>query len=370
MEHTHQHSLNAASVAPVTGRSPYSSPLDLSPIETSAQTPDDLLAGKLERCSPFQAYIHNGWSGIRSNVFASLCRTGQPPARCRRFNDCCRRPLPEYSGDDEATATDWRIVAQRCHDRLCTPCAMARAMDLRLALHTHLAGRDHKFITLTLRTLPAEPLEKCIKRLYAGFKALRRMPVWAKNVKGGAAFLEITRGKQPPSPGGASCGRVETGEGPPALENGHWHAHLHIIADANYIEKFNLICAWKQATEDSFIVDIQAVTGNKATHYVTKYVTKALSGPVLAAPELLDEFVTAIKGTRLCITFGTWYGHAQLLPLEDENYDPEFLIARRYKPAHLHTVESILTFIPQTPAGLALSRLPFIRWMRAKARAT
>lgn len=294
----------------------------------------------------FQKYYHGGWAELRARTYEALSRCSEPESRQRAFAECCLRGRPEYKGDDESSATEWRIVTDRCHDRLCTVCAAARAWDIRLALYDQLKDKAHSFATLTLKTSPGEALKACIDRLYKAFRALRQSPLWVRCVVGGAAFMEVTRGK-----------------------NGdHWHTHLHLILDATFMPKKELSWAWHAASEGSYIVDIERCGGSAAANYVTKYVTKAANGHILRTPELLDEFILAIKGRRTCTTFGDWYGKATL---EDDTLDAERdATAGIWHGATVYTLAALETFLPPTPAGRALSDLPFFRWLRGQRSST
>lgn len=273
--------------------------LHLSPLETSGHDTPPSESGVLPEPTAFQKYTHGGWAEVRRKVFASLVRTGQTKARCDAYHQCCGSPILQYQGTAINEATAFRIVASRCHDRLCTTCAVARSWDLRLALYDQLKDKAHKFATLTLRTTPGEPLKDCLTRLKSSFKRLRHSALWERTVRGGAAFIEITRGKHAD----------------------HWHTHLHLILDADYMPQKELSYAWHTASGGSYIVDIQAAGGQSAAHYVTKYVTKALTGEMLNTPALLDEFVMAMKGERVCTTFGDWYGKQAL---EDDEAFEDF----------------------------------------------
>lgn len=294
----------------------------------------------------FQKYYHAGWMPLRRKLFAAMERTGQPECRTRAFAECCLRPRPEYKGAEESTAKEWRIVTDRCHDRLCEVCAAAKAWDIRLALYDQLGQASHKFITLTLRSTPDETLTSCLDRLEAGFKSLRRLKLWENAVRGGCGFIEVTRGK----------------------EHNRWHAHFHVIADATFISKAELSNAWRACTTDSYIVDIDVAGGKTSANYVTKYVTKAMPAGILASNNELDEFVVAMKGRRLCTTFGDWYGKATLKALDDE----DSLLpsdAGWHSASNPYQLENLLRFLPPTAAASALVSLPVMRWIRAQGRA-
>ncbi len=142
------------------------------------------------------------------------------------------------------------------------------------------------FITLTLSG-KNKGLHELIDKLYRSFKALRNHPTWSEKVEGGAAFLEIKYNDK----------------------SQRWHPHLHIIAKASYIDQGELSEAWRTITKDSFIVDIRRVRNPEITgRYVTKYASKPLNSSFSNTPALLDESILALKGRRLCMCFGTWFG--------------------------------------------------------------
>lgn len=151
------------------------------------------------------------------------------------------------------------------------------------------------FITLTLAGKD-EGLGEKIDRLYRGFRALRQHPTWADKVNGGVAFLEVKYSDKAK----------------------RWHPHLHIMADAGYIDQGELSSVWRGITKDSFIVDIRRVKDDKqAAVYVTKYASKPLNSSFFSSTALLDEAVIALKGRRLCFAFGEWFGEG--LDLDSES---------------------------------------------------
>lgn len=162
-----------------------------------------------------------------------------------------------------------------------------------------IGGKPVSFITFTLCG-KGESLTELVDRLYKHFRALRLHPTWEDKVRGGAAFLEIKYNDKAR----------------------RWHPHLHIIADADYIDQGTLSDVWRGITKDSFIVDIRRVRAAEQTaRYVTKYASKPLNSSFGNTPVLLDEAIVALKGRRLCLCFGTWYGtsltEAEEAPLED-----------------------------------------------------
>jgi hypothetical protein len=182
--------------------------------------------------------------------------------------------------------TELRMVCTRCKDRFCVACGVERSAAFAERVAQHLAGRVTRFVTLTLRASDT-PLADQIDRLYRSFAALRRRAQVKGAFTGGAAFLEC-----------------KIGEG-----SGLWHPHLHIITEGQYIDCRELSREWHKVTGDSSIVKIKAVPDNAArAAYVTKYVTKPADNSVFAVQVMLDEFICAIGGRRLAMTFGSWRG--------------------------------------------------------------
>lgn len=246
----------------------------LVPKETSVTEPQTTISS---------TFMHSGWADDRKRVAAALGRTGQPAARVTAFCQCGSHSWLERNNAD---ADRYRVRQNRCHDRLCRPCAKLRSLRIRDALMALVGTTPVKFITLTLTGLPKENLTAKVSRLYKGFRALRRHPIW-ENVYGGAAFLEVKWN----------------------TKSGRWHPHLHLICRARYIDKGLLSAAWMSITGDSFIVDIsQARTQNGVAAYVTDYASKTIDMSFIRSPERLDEAVVAMKGRRLCTCFGDWYG--------------------------------------------------------------
>ena len=247
----------------------------------------------LDETSPAARFRHSGWRVNRHRVWDSMTRLSLSPARRRSFGECGTYSWVEYNNQTPATV---RIRHNRCNDRLCVPCGNARCVKLFRSLTPMCEGKHLSFLTLTLCG-KGESLKDLQKRLYKSFRHLRSLPIWEK-VRGGAAFLEFKWNDKAQ----------------------RWHPHLHVLMDAPYIEQGKLAQSWHAITGDSFIVDIRRVEAEKGVqHYVTKYVTKPIHQSFMNTPKLLDEAVTAMKGVRMCFTFGDWRGKV----LFDEKYEPE-----------------------------------------------
>lgn len=145
--------------------------------------------------------------------------------------------------------------------------------------------KDIRFLTLTLKHAQI-PLCDQVHRIYRCFSNLRRQKIWKSHVVGGAAFLEIKKGK-----------------------DGAWHVHLHCLVEGIYFSHREISAAWLVATGDSYIVDVRSCdeTG-KVASYVAKYAAKPIDSITADDPNMLDEAITALRGRRLCFTFDSWRG--------------------------------------------------------------
>lgn len=243
-------------------------------------------------------FRHAGWAPIRRRVFAALERTGQSAARRTAFGCCGSFSYVEQS---DCAPFAYRLRSNQCKDRLCTPCANARsALIARKLLSLLPAGsRSVSFITLTLCG-KGESLQVLVDRIYRHFKALRQHPLWQESVTAGAAFLEIKWNDKAQ----------------------RWHPHLHLICLAKFIDKQALSDVWRGISKDSFIVDVRRVQDQQIVgSYACKYASKPLNSSFSNTPRLLDEALLALKGRRLCFTFGEWYGEP-LTGEDDDDIDP------------------------------------------------
>lgn len=255
--------------------------------------------------TPAARFRHSGWWPVRKKVFAAMVRTSQTDNRLKSFDDCGSGSWLQRAKED---ANRYRIAANHCHDRLCMPCATARSFEIKRCLMTQMEGKRLSFITLTLKG-KGETLRDLVDRLYKHFRALRLHPLWSESVRGGAAFLEVKWN--------AKIKR--------------WHPHLHIIADADFIDQGRLSESWRSITRDSFIVHLRRVANtDQDAGYVTKYASKPIQRELYHEPDRLDEAIIALKGRRLCLTFGSWYG-TPLTTAEDAELADDLIDAGGYE---------------------------------------
>lgn len=289
--------MGVAAGTPAAKSSPSLDPEETNPPPPPPEILSDYTAPREEfRVTPINAaentWRHSCWCGNRKRVWCCLQSIAPNSNRLDRFANCGSGCTVEYS----PSTKQLRTVANYCHDRLCVPCGNARGRRIERSLRAFCKTRTIRFVTLTLRHNRL-PLADQITRLYQCFSTLRRRQWWLSNVRGGCAILEVKY--------------------KPAADQ--WHPHLHLLVEGDYIPQKELSANWYAVTGDSFIVDVRAVGRDKQEiGYVTKYVSKPVETAVYEAPEKLAEFATAIRGRRLCLTFGLWRG----LDLDADGPDP------------------------------------------------
>lgn len=228
-----------------------------------------------------QTFRHSGWDPLRIRVYRALQRTGQPVSRIRNFSECGSQAYVLHSTTDPEI---YRVAGSSCHDRFCQPCANERSRAIALNVISHLGTTKCRFLTLTIRT-GAEPLADCLSRLYAAFSALQRTSLWRTRVSGGVSFVEVKWNPEP----------------------GRWHPHIHAIITGKFIPHADLKETWQRVTGDSNVVHItRCGNSDQVSGYCTKYASKPLNGTFANDYDRLDEAIVALKGHRLCTTFGGW----------------------------------------------------------------
>ncbi len=230
---------------------------------------------------PIPTFRHRSWHDRRVRVANALTTASVSNHRYRSFISCGCQAWVLRSVENPH---DFKVVPDFCHDRWCVPCANGRASRISANLLEHLQDRQTRFITLTLAASDA-PLRPRLDRLLASFSKLRRRRFWTDRVVGGAGFLEVTRGKS----------------------GHHWHPHLHVVVEGQYIAKEQLVQTWLEITGDSYVVDIKLVRDPGIVgRYITKYASKPLDSKLLRDPPALVEAIQALRGRKLLYAFGTW----------------------------------------------------------------
>lgn len=228
-------------------------------------------------------FRHSSWRERRSKVWIALQAMFANVSRLDRFSECGAQLWARY----DQKSGEVSLTSNGCRDRWCEACGRDRAATVGVNAVHLVRGQVTRFITLTLKH-SRTPLKDQVDRLYRSFLLLRKRAWWLQRVRGGAAFAEIKLSSR----------------------DGLWHPHLHVIVDSEWMEQRELSAEWMAITGDSSVVDIRLVRDSgSAAKYVTKYVTKPASTEVYASLQHLQELMIALKGRRLCTTFGTWRGH-------------------------------------------------------------
>ena len=236
-----------------------------------------------------ESFRHSGWMPARKKVETALRSIpGISPRRISAFCYCgCDAYVEAQTVGHDHKHTCYRVKSTKCHDRFCVPCSNERSLRIKTALLHHMYQKNNlSLITLTLAIHP-EPLTARLDRLMTCFRQLRQWPAWKKAIAGGAHIIESKVADD------GTC----------------WNVHLHIVAEAKYLDQSALSAQWHKITGDSYIVDVRRVGAKSgAVQYITKYVTKAADPSIVNSPRHLQEAITAFTGRRLVSTFGTWRG--------------------------------------------------------------
>lgn len=249
-----------------------------SPATASAELPFELPRRAL--ASP-QSFRHSGWAPIRKRVWQAMIDCCMPLARIRRFAQCGEFTWVVADKNDPRRVA---LIGSYCRDRFCTPCTTARSRYIASAL-TAASGQERvRMITLTIKT-DDRPLGVHLDKLRDSFRKLRQTKLWQNSVSGGVAFMEVKYN----------------------FDSQRWHPHYHLLVVGKFIAARALAKSWLKATGDSYIVHITASRNPDATRlYATKYATKAIDNETLRSPKRLREAMTALRGKRSLLVFGSW----------------------------------------------------------------
>lgn len=226
---------------------------------------------------------HRDWHLTRYKTWEALKRIATNDKTLTAFANCGSGMWLQVCQADG----DMRLSCNKCRNRWCQACGRERAARIVQGTLNVMSGKNPRFLTLTLRH-SATPLTDQIDRIYDSFKKLRKRDAWNNHVTGGAAFLEVKLSEK----------------------DGLWHVHLHCLIEGEYWDGYEISREWHAVTGDSFIIDIRPVENHEyRARYVTKYVTKPADASVYRSCDKLDELIIAMRGRRLCLTFGSWRGN-------------------------------------------------------------
>ena len=178
---------------------------------------------------------------------------------------------------------DWAKAENSCSCRVCPHCAYRRSRVLAERTQELLVGKTGlRYAVLAERN--STNLKDGIDSLYRAWTSLRRSVCWKGKVVGCIAVLEVTYNK-----------RRRT-----------WHPHLNVLFEGEYFPFAELNRAWHKATDGrGRTTHIQKA--NEGTVYeLIKYTTEIPD--LLGDPAVLDEFLSAVYGSRLVRSYGTFHG--------------------------------------------------------------
>ena len=243
------------------------------------------------------AFRHSGWAHHRRLTAAALHSINPDSKSYYRFFHCgCNAWVQTRASDGKP-----RVVCNTCRHRMCVPCRRRQAACVQTAIAAYARTKTVRFVTLTLRHNRAS-LSAQVDRLYRCITVLRKRKDFTQIFKGGVIVCEVKKSER----------------------DGCWHVHAHLLVEGQYVQQRDLSAAWYEITGDSSIVDIRAVDGiDKATAYLTKYVTKPADSTVYEDAASLREYIVQMHGRRLVTTFGAWRGlKLSETPPDTESWQP------------------------------------------------
>lgn len=224
-----------------------------------------------------------------------------------------------------------------CNNRFCPVCSKARARRIRhrmkFLMKSVRSNPTMTFKLITLHIRNRESLPGMIAHLTKSFRKLRQRPFWKDSVAGGCFVLEIT--------------------GSP----GNWHAHIHIICQAQFIYWEVLLGEWRHIAGAAGIY-ISKIKSLSIVDYITKYVTKNC-----IAPEHEEIISDQLKHYRLFNPFGKWFHLMKKMPKKRyncpccgrqdwipdwvlEHYAPDDKAPRPPRPFHKKELHDMARFQP------------------------
>jgi len=249
-------------------------------------------------------FRHSFWRLKRATIEATITDLAPYSHALRRFQNCGQNCWILECATEPGR---YRLGCDRCRSRWCDACGQERRRTVaknlcaklceRFKLATpHIPCKHIRFLTLTLRSTTA-PLVEQLDRLYSSFGKFRNRSRIKKSIRGGIAFLELSRNR----------------------ETGAWHPHLHILFEGDYLPQVVARTTWHEITRDSYIVDIRQIrTIAEAAGYVVKYATKSIGANVWRDPNALRECMVALVGRRTFNAFGTWKCLSLARPAADD----------------------------------------------------
>jgi hypothetical protein len=244
--------------------------------------PSETKPHPLEVQSHAQHRLHAGVKESRRQVIDAFLASNKPAMikRAGKLGMCGVSPVIRLERGRRPA-----LCPGRCRDRLCPLCSRLRGQQVRFRIRALVQKANSvRFVTLTMKA-SEETLGERIDAILKAFSDLRRRAFWKERCRGGLFVVETTRGRK--------------GE--------HWHVHLHVLVEGDYMAQAALKAEWASVTGGSSIVDIRAThSREKAVNYVCKYVSKGSEVSEWDA-ETICEYAEGVHRRRLMGTFGKWH---------------------------------------------------------------
>jgi Zn finger protein HypA/HybF involved in hydrogenase expression len=197
---------------------------------------------------------------------------------------------------------DWAVAdwkANACSLRICPHCAHRRAKILASRTQEQLLGKTGlRYCVLAERN--SENLQDGVRSLWKAWSSLRRSVRWKRKVKGCIVALEVTYNPEKKS----------------------WHPHLNMLMEGEYFPFRELNQAWIKATKGNGRTSHIRAADDKTVFELLKYALKVAERDqetrefylIFDEPAAIDEFLSAVYGSRLVRSYGSLRG----LKVDDE----------------------------------------------------
>jgi hypothetical protein len=191
---------------------------------------------------------------------------------------------------------DWAKPFNSCSVRVCPHCAHRRGEILGARFQSYAMTKTNlRYAVLSERN--SKTYAEGRELLLESWHRLRRSVGWKKKVHGCIVAEEVTYNAKDKT----------------------WHPHLNVLIEGEFFPHEELRQSWFRASEGRGKVVWITKADAGTVFELIKYVAKVTD--LLERPEVLDEFLTAIKGRRLLRT----YGVCRNIPTADESCPDEGL---------------------------------------------
>ena len=244
----------------------------------------DIKAREFQRVSRRNGERWAGRTATKREVIGRLEKINQKDAL--RMKQCCSIFKERTCGQHTVAS----YPTFRCKRHYCPDCAAERAARISRQTEARILEAMKTvrgrlcFLTLTNKNAPT--LAGGLAKIKKDFKNFKRTKAFKQHIKGYFGGFEYTFNSK----------------------TNDFHVHLHLIVmRGEFWNQSDISDAWREATGDSFVVDIRQVRDlHKGVKELCKYIVKPLDLRTMP-DDRFREVVEMKKGTRMFISGGCFY---------------------------------------------------------------